>query len=570
MKQKVFAWILVLILALTPVLAIAEGKDAGEGLAIDTERVYPNMDKSYANGYAPRSAQKDMRILLPLIGETENGTIHVTLELPKDDTFASDDPSFDVAEQAFEFRNASGETETVKAYLIDCTVPVSASRLNGTHTVRAVVSYRTKAGETAEQTFHVQAVVSNGKTDQSDAWKQPTKKPVVLIRDCRITPDEVSGGERLRVELSMVNAGDYDAKNIRVLLKPESDTLSLSGNENAQFFDALPINCALETSFALDVAVGAKAGPVGVTVEIAYEDKYGGTYTEEGKYTVSVTQPKVAIVNCEYSEAVNGNESFTVTLTVENVGTRDAKNIAVQFAAGDDSIRNKGTQDRQTVESLKKGESATLSFDLRTLPSASEGKHTFRFDCAYQDAANGGTFTDSAEYPLTVVQQATIGYDTVKLPESITSGESFTLPVCVYNTGFSPIYNVRCTLNCDGLICSSAFLGNLKPQESADKTITVFVTTLSGSQKYGETYGSLEITYEDVNGERQYQMQDLKMTITEPVKITDAEKERMEKEQKEQQTLSQWWVSLLVAIAIIVILVAIIVIARFSRLLRMK
>ena len=38
----------------------------------------------------------------------------------------------------------------------------------------------------------------------------------------------------------------------------------------------------------------------------------------------------------------------------------------------------------------------------------------------------------------------------------------------------------------------------------------------------------------------------------------------------EQQTLSQWWISLLVAIAIIVILVAIIVIARFSRLLRMK
>ena len=38
----------------------------------------------------------------------------------------------------------------------------------------------------------------------------------------------------------------------------------------------------------------------------------------------------------------------------------------------------------------------------------------------------------------------------------------------------------------------------------------------------------------------------------------------------EQQTLSQWWISLLVAIAIIVILVTIIVIARFSRPLRLK
>ena len=38
----------------------------------------------------------------------------------------------------------------------------------------------------------------------------------------------------------------------------------------------------------------------------------------------------------------------------------------------------------------------------------------------------------------------------------------------------------------------------------------------------------------------------------------------------EQQTLSQWWISLLVAIAIIVILIAVIVIARFARMLRMK
>lgn len=93
---------------------------------------------------------------------------------------------------------------------------------------------------------------------------------------------------------------------------------------------------------------------------------------------------------------------------------------------------------------------------------------------------------------------------------------------------------------------------------------------LYGRQKYGDTWGSFELHYENENGEEQVLYQDLKGTILEPVKITDEEKERQEKEQKEQQTLSQWWISLLVAIAIIVILVAIIVIARFSRLLRMK
>ena len=159
---------------------------------------------------------------------------------------------------------------------------------------------------------------------------------------------------------------------------------------------------------------------------------------------------------------------------------------------------SRGIQDHQTIESLKKGESTTVTFDLRALPSAMEGKHSFRFSCSYKDAADSGSYENGVDYPLTVVQKASLGYDEVRLPESITSGESFTLPVCVYNTGFSQIFNVRCSLNCDGLISSSAFLGNLAPQESADKAMTVFVTTLSGSQKYGEAYGSIEISYEDV------------------------------------------------------------------------
>jgi hypothetical protein len=572
MKTRIFAWILAAILLLAALPAIAEGEPENDVLSIDEAHVYPNMDKSFENGYAPKSTQKDMRILLPLVGEVEGGVIHVTLELPKDDTFASGDPSFDVAEQTFTCKNPAGQTESVKAYLIDCTIPVSDSRVNGTHIVRAVVSYRSKAGEIVEQMFHVQTNVTNGKSAQGDPWSSPSEKnkPLLLVRSCRITPEELFGGEQTSVRLSIVNAGDLAAKNIRISLTSESDALLLRGDRNAQFFDALPVNAALETSFDLDAVIGAAEGPAAVTVQLAYEDKYGSAFTDEYEYTIGIAQPKIAITNCEYSEAVNGGDSFTVTLTVGNVGTRDTKNITVQFAAGDDSLRNKGTQDRQGIESLKAGESATVSFDLRALPSASEGRHSFRFDCTYQDAENGGTYTNGMEYTLSVVQKATIGHDDIKLPEMITSGESFTLPVCVYNTGYSPIYNVRCTIRCDGLICSSAFLGNLAPQESADKTITVFVTTLSGTQKYGETYGTAEITYEDENGEQQTEYQDLKMTIAEPVKITDEEKARQEQERKDQQTLSQWWISLLVAIAIIIVLVAIILITRFARLMRIK
>lgn len=593
MKRILLIWIMALILALTPVLAIAEGgepeptastepssspseeptDESNDPLKIDTYWKYPGMDKSYAGGYMPVQKDSSVQFIMPLLGKTLGNTIRVVPEFPSDGPFAPTNLQFDVTEQPYDVTQGQNNTGRMNAYLVKFSAPLKSTFYNGTYTVVLHVTYKTPAGDPTEQTFNMQVQITGGKTPSSGGGGGgPTavRKPVILIQNCMITPTEVSGGERASVAVSMSNVGNYDAKNIRVSLIPESDTIALRGDLNAKFFDALPIKGKLDADFDLGIAPGATECAAVFTVQISYEDRYGGSYTEEGKYTINVTQPKIEIVDCEYSEVVNGGDGFTVTLTVKNSGTRDAKNVVVQYVSGDDSICHKGVQDHQTIERLEKGESTTVTFDLRALPSAMEGKHTFRFNCSYKDAANSGSYENGVDYPLTVVQKASLGYDEVRLPESITSGESFTLPVCVYNTGFSQIFNVRCSLNCDGLISSSAFLGNLAPQESADKVMTVFVTTLSGSQKYGESYGSIEISYEDVNGEKHFESQSVKMTITEPVKITDEEKEREKQKAEEQQTLSQWWISLLVAIAIIIILIAVILIARFARILKMK
>jgi hypothetical protein len=560
-----------------PTAAQETPEPAGEStdpLKIDTYWKYPGMDKSYAGGYMPVQTDGSVQFMMPLLGKTLGNTIRVVPEFPSDGPFAPSNLQFDVYEKTYDvMQGKDNKTGKMVAYLVQFSAPLKRTYYNGTYTVMLHVTYKTPADDPTEQTFTMQVQIIGGKTPSSGGGGGgPTavRKPVILIQNCMITPTEVSGGERASVSVSMSNVGNYDAKNIRVSLIPESDTITLSGDLNAKFFDALPIKGELDADFDLSIAPGATEGAAVVTVQITYEDKYGGAYTEEGKYTINVTQPKIEIVDCEYSDVVNGGDGFTVTLTVKNSGTRDAKNVVVQYISEDDSIRYTGIQDHQTIESLKKGESTTVTFDLRALPSAMEGKHSFRFSCSYKDAANSGSYENGVDYPLTVVQKASLGYDEVRLPESIVSGESFTLPVCVYNTGFSQIFNVRCSLNCDGLISSSAFLGNLAPQESADKAMTVFVTTLSGSQKYGESYGSIEISYEDVNGEKHFESQSVKMTIAEPKKITDEEKVKQEQEQKEQQTLSQWWISLLVAIAVIIILIAVILIARFARLMRMK
>ena len=642
MKQRVFAWILVLMLVMMPVLAIAEGDEpeptvslepssspstqptatastepsappseeptasptagptasptvaptasptaqpttapaipepTGEStdpLKIDTYWKYPGMDKSYAGGYMPVQANGSVQFIMPLLGKAQGNTIRVVPEFPSDGPFAPSNLQFDVYEKTYDVtQGKDNKTGKMDAYLIQFDAPLKSTYYNGTYTVTLHVTYKASAGEPAEQTFNMQVQVADGKTPSSGGGggQVAVKKPVILIDTCTISPTVISGGDTVTFQLSLKNVGNREAKNIRISAVPESDALTLKSDLNAQFLDKLLVNATFDADFVLSVATGAQEGDIVVQTVITYEDVYGGAYTEEGKYRIRVTQPKVEIVSCVYNEVVSGGEDFTATLTIQNTGTRDAKDVVVRYTSADEAIRKKGIQDSVTIGELKKGESTTVTFDLRALPSASEGRHAVDFLCIYADTASTGTYSDSTHYELTVYQKASIGYDEIKLPESITSGETFVLPICVYNTGFSPLYNVRGVLSVDGLICSSTYLGNIKPQDSAVKELSIFVTTLSGSGKYGDTWGSFQLYYEDENGEQQSIYQELKCSILEPQKQTDEEKLKQEQEQKEQQTLSQWWISLLVAIAVIIILIAVIIIARFARVMKLK
>ncbi len=514
MKQRVFAWMLALLLALTPVLAIAEGDEteppaatepaetptagptadptaepsveptaepgeqptteptaqpgddpeqtpdtSSDPFKIDTYWIYPGMEKSYAAGYVPTVTDTEAQIVMPLLGKAQGEVIRVVPEFPPDGPFEPGNVQFDVREEVYEVTHASGLTGTSRAYLIRFSVPLKAQRYNGNYTVTFRVTYKTTAGEAAEQTFSMQVPIKNGKTQSSGGgggYTPTVKKPVLLIESGMMSPTETEGSATVTLSVSLGNVGQIEARNVRISATPTDGDVQLTSDLNGKFLETLAVGDTAEASFTFRVSRHALEGDHTVQVSVSYEDKYGGNYSETGMYRMHVAQP---------------------------------------------------------VE---------------------------------------------------------LAYDPVKLPESLTSGDTFTQIIYVYNPSCATAYNVRAVLNVDGLICSSAYLGNIAPQGSADKELSVFVTTLSGSSKYGDTWGSFELHYESEDGEEQMLYQDLKSTINEPVKITDEEKVKQEQEQKEQQTLSQWWISLLVAIAVIVILIAVILIARFARLLRMK
>ncbi|MCL2671925.1 MAG: hypothetical protein FWF10_07810 [Clostridiales bacterium] len=282
-------------------------------------------------------------------------------------------------------------------------------------------------------------------------------------------------------------------------------------------------------------------------------------------------KPVLLISQCNIvPSAVDGGGAFSVTLHVENVGDREAKNIRISFAPLDGEISFEGEMNALFVPILLTEEFTIANFKLKAEAVALAGEHFFTASVTYEDKY-GAAYTEEGNFRIRVSQPVSVDFDRIKLPESLESGTSFEQPIAVYNTGFAPVYNVKCSVQLDGILAATAYLGKIEPQNSADKIISMFVTTLnSRNNLYGYTSGSLIISYTDATGQEYTEYLELSTSIAEPNIPTDEELEKQKQAQKEQQTLSQWWISLLIGIAIIAVLVSVIIIAKFSRMMKMK
>lgn len=283
-----------------------------------------------------------------------------------------------------------------------------------------------------------------------------------------------------------------------------------------------------------------------------------------------VKKPTILITDGNVSATeITGGESFTISLSMCNVGDRDATNVRVQVLPEDGGIELAGSLNGTYIGPLAMEETADAVFTLNALKKAEAGSHIIMAEITYGDQY-GGEYTEKGTFRVQVHQPAHIGFDEVRTQQELIAGTNFVQPFCVYNTGYATVYNVKCSLECDGLISSSAYLGNLEPQQSAEKTVTVYVTTLASRERYGATYGEAVFSYEDEEGTQYVETSVVHVVIKAPELKTDEEKKAEEEKIVQQEVVSQWWISLLLGIAAIAVLISIIVVGKLTRALKMK
>ena len=288
-----------------------------------------------------------------------------------------------------------------------------------------------------------------------------------------------------------------------------------------------------------------------------------------------VEKPELFISNCIITpDTVSGEEIFTAEVTIDNIGTIRARSVRLSYGSEAAGIIPADTNNAMHLENIASGESATVSFALRTTGDVLAGEQPFYVTLDYVDLY-GGVYTNTRTFLVHVTQPAKMSCDPVSLPKEVTAGETFTLPANVFNIGKSPLRNVTVNLTGAGLFpTSSVFLGDIQPGQAGYGELKVFVGMLSMTEGYTESYGKTTgvytVSYKDDAGEVHTAEQQLSTEIKQP--ILDGEKTDAEKQAEEEQkrAMSQWWISALAAFAVIAIIVAVIVVSKFARMMKVR
>jgi hypothetical protein len=275
------------------------------------------------------------------------------------------------------------------------------------------------------------------------------------------------------------------------------------------------------------------------------------------------SQPKVIVKTYAVSSSpVIAGQEFTVKITLENTNKEKAvQNMTVDVSCESPNLTLMNESSSIFVGNMAQGATREIELRYKTDLETPAQNYNIILALSYDDA-KAVPLTSAGIATITVDQALRVKMGAPQIAKEANAGDTMPLTIQVMNLGHSKIYNARVELSAPGLLpVTAAFVGNLEAGTAMDGMMNVFVGAkdmsegYEGAEKYGYTTGTLTLIYEDANGQEFTDSLDISTTINEPTMNT-ANAEEKEK----PKTVSQWWVSVTIALVVLGALAAVLTI----------
>lgn len=555
------------------------GDGSMNGLAIDNQNCYEGMDKSYSSGYLPKIKGGKALVMLPLLAKRRlsQNKVNVSLRFGESEYLPFMQKNYEKT-VAYGYHKTGNQGKLSGCYLISFALELKKEYYNGNYPVSLSVSAEDESGLEISQEFTVYVALTNGKEMDGDSAQGSGESGGVsyFAIDNRTVypgmnrsysrgyvPKEGSGKVLLLLPLqakrplskkqltASVRFGE--AENLPFVHKNYDKIIRYGNHQTGK--KGKKAGCYL-VNFDLSLKADYYNGSYPVTVAVTAQDESGMEISQEFTVYVSLTggkepegdaaqaggeenqpqfSPKVRVAACQLSDhTILCGKEFTAKLTLLNSSkTSPVKNMLIKIAPGE-NVELTDATGSSYVDLLESGKTCTISVPLRVKAVAPGGQYEIGVTMDYADQ-KGNPYTMEETVKISAQQQAELEIAPLGMPREIQMGETIELQAQAMNLGKGKLYNVRASLEADGLAVSGlAFIGDMEAGTSMSGSLELMVEGLSGDSLYGTAQGKVIFYYEDEQGKEMTQEQEFETTILSPLKA--------EQNDTPMDDTKQWWI----------------------------
>ncbi|WP_456478511.1 COG1361 S-layer family protein [Geoglobus ahangari] len=216
----------------------------------------------------------------------------------------------------------------------------------------------------------------------------------------------------------------------------------------------------------------------------SFTDRLGNAYREEIQFAI-VVEGRAEISFSGFTtapERIYPDDDFVLSLTLENTGKDEARNVLLTLSYPDVFSGEK----EAFLGTLKRGEKASVDFKLKAGKDAESGSYPFRLTVRYAD--DSGEMERSFDFSIFVDELGVISLDVSGLyfsPRKVTPSSEFTLSLQIENSGKQDARAVAVKLvlpeGFDGK--NQYFVGTLEKGDSATSTFDLVAPDRPGEYK---------------------------------------------------------------------------------------
>jgi hypothetical protein len=335
------------------------------------------------------------------------------------------------------------QTEFVDETILRATIPSSLAPGLYTIAVR-----RLDSGD-CSNVFHNIRVQPPPATDVVPVPTNPPTpgQPVMIMRNFSVNPTRVKPGEEFTVSVDLYNTGSRGAENTLVTFA--GGAFVPVGN-NGYLLGLVHINATVTVQQRMRAPDGLQSGVQDVKVSISSNDFEGKNYTFSASVPVEIDGPQPTqapapgrpqiVIEQTIVEPRNPRpgETFTITMTLANRGTRAAQGILVKVGSADIAVPADASN-VATVRGLSVGGTVEVWQPLTLNRKAEGGRRNIEVAIDYADLT-GATYNSpqtvgvdvnagSSERPQLLLQSFQVD------PRPLFVGQPFTLTVVIANVG---------------------------------------------------------------------------------------------------------------------------------------